>query len=967
MSKMTNTKKKMLFFLLMVVLGAIFTIVYLIINGNANQVYNDIVAEYTSSFSSNKSAERNLIFILCFAGIAAYTIFLLFSQRGGRYEKEKLLDNQKKKEYLCVLLSVGTVFLFVHGAINAIIFAAIIVAMVLYVIDKKIILTGICVYFLSIYSYISLYRIYVFSGGNENGNNLTAILFSAIVIVAALVFSDREKALLRVGLAESIVIPFALLVYLSNKYKNGEEIVTIDVTTSTKLFVWLLILVFSGYALITAVKKWKKIDSIEDVIRIGSCVTIMAFNRFDGTGAIMSTDLHHPFENIIGYSQVADLGRIPFNDYIPVSGMYSIIQGAIFDWFGDGGTFANYNVTNNLFYLMVIICVVVLLKKHVDGTYMLLISLVFYMETYNRLVFMLPIMLLLLLPKLIEKKNTWLMVWFMTSLFQGLYYPLYGAATCLAFIPLVIWQIAMYAKSGELKSDIRTVKFWVGWIICLGIAVACIGFLSGTLKHMLAMSGQSILADGISRFGQLIPSWFFGYLGEKHLFIRLTLYYVFTFVIPALFVWVAYAIAAKGGNITVDNKKVRVNNKMTFCMMLSAVIMPIVCYTYTVIRLDINNIYARSTSVLITGVVVIMIFVFNYINKGALRLIIIAFAVSVPMVVNFTGFHATETNEKLQAYYTVPENYIYVEDDPVEKIGRGFINQDTYNAINTMNDRFENRDKEKSYYGDPSNFGYYYLLGIKGDGAMEISATVKSFSAAQEAVDIARDNASIIGVSFEPYYNYYFYHWLMASGEYYWDDDLWNFIPNNGKYSRDEILAQNKNNGIVSGNINIGNTAGSWGLSMESLESIFTEKNVDFSINQETNNAVVNFEQGFDGDEADFIYLEFADMDNNYDYTLYDLAQGDIRQEEYKYLKYLMRKRYNPGMTVQLWWMDENGERHAVACNMSQGKLLLPVGAGAKWLFNEHNYVDIQVFQDDAEIAVPEITNIRFLKLREVQ
>ena len=105
---------------------------------------------------------------------------------------------------------------------------------------------------------------------------------------------------------------------------------------------------------------------------------------------------------------------------------------------------------------------------------------------------------------------------------------------------------------------------------------------------------------------------------------------------------------------------------------------------------------------------------------------------------------------------------------------------------------------------------------------------------------------------------------------------------------------------------------------------------------------------------------------NIYNYTLYNL-NGEVEQVEHKYSNLLMRKNYNPGMAVQVWWKDNNGEDHAMTCNMSQGKLLLPLGAGAKWLFNNHSAISIRTFQDDIEIQTPEISKIRLLKIQEVQ
>ncbi|MCI8891754.1 MAG: hypothetical protein HFH34_10485 [Eubacterium sp.] len=81
---------------------------------------------------------------------------------------------------------------------------------------------------------------------------------------------------------------------------------------------------------------------------------MMAFQRFDGTGAVLPADMHHPFENIIGYQQIFELGQKPFTEYIPVSGMYSVIQGAVFQLFGQG-EMGNYHVAQNVFYLFAVL------------------------------------------------------------------------------------------------------------------------------------------------------------------------------------------------------------------------------------------------------------------------------------------------------------------------------------------------------------------------------------------------------------------------------------------------------------------------------------------------------------------------------------------------------------------------------------------------------------------------------------
>lgn len=161
-------------------------------------------------------------------------------------------------------------------------------------------------------------------------------------------------------------------------------------------------------------------------------------------------------------------------------------------------------------------------------------------------------------------------------------------------------------------------------------------------------------------------------------------------------------------------------------------------------------------------------------------------------------------------------------------------------------------------------------------------------------------------------------------------------------------------------------TASSWGESMESLETLFDEPELKYAIKEEQKEVLVDFEDLLDGNDADFMYLELANENENYNYTLYNL-DGEIQQAEGKYSKLLMKKNYNPGMIVQIRWEDEAGEEHAMHCKMSKGKLLLPLGAGGKWLFNAHRSLSIQILCDGVAVKIPDILKIRFLKIREVK
>ena len=76
---MSLSKKRIVFLLVMLLAGSLFTVIYLAVTGNGVQKFTDVVIEYTAIFASNKSAERNLVFYLIFAGIAAYGVYFFCS------------------------------------------------------------------------------------------------------------------------------------------------------------------------------------------------------------------------------------------------------------------------------------------------------------------------------------------------------------------------------------------------------------------------------------------------------------------------------------------------------------------------------------------------------------------------------------------------------------------------------------------------------------------------------------------------------------------------------------------------------------------------------------------------------------------------------------------------------------------------------------------------------------------------
>lgn len=858
------------------------------------------------------------------------------------------------------ILAMGLTYILVWGNSANLILAALLYAGMVCLLDSALLAAGIALYFMGIYSYAALYRIAVFFGCAQSGNQATAILFSFVISFIPLFLKDRKIAMLRMILLEGILLPFSLLVYTANQYKYGEELVVIDVPATVKLLIAILLLVFTIESLLKAKRNWNSPASLDSVISLGSCISIIAFNRYSGTGAVMSYDFHHPFENIIGYSQIFELGQKPFSEYIPVSGMYSVVHGAFFKFFGEG-LFQNYYLATNVYYLFVIILLVLILRWQLEPSYVLLISLVYYFYDYNRTIFILPVICALICPKLIARKNAWLVTWYLTSLFYGLYYPVYGAACCLSLLPLGIWQIVTFVKTGELKKNVRTISFWIPWIVCAGLTIVSFPLLLGTLKHTLAMSGQSVMADSIARFGSFINDDFFTYLLANKPVVRLALWYLISFGVPVFVCIVAYAMSIKTAELSFKENRLHVGNFKALAVILSAVIMPLVSYSFSAIRTDIQVVYARTLPILVAEGILLMIFAWRYLQNGISRLIIIALSAALPVSAGFVGIDGLSNDSKLEAYYTVPEEYVYLEDDRVALLGTGFLEPNIYSSIEYFYEKYNGHDESFFSMG---TFGYYYLTNIKGTSVMEDS-TVTGFSAAKETVDILRANDAIVG-PVDSCEFYYLYNYLMTSGEYYWDAGTETFMPNNGKYTLGEVNALN--NGYESENTYyyMGKNASSWGNSMDSLEEIFTEPELEYETSYADGKVNVSFSQELYGNDADFIYLEFDGMDQNYDYTLFGYSY-EVSQAADGLCKYFMHKSYNTGMTVKASWTDDDGNSYSVDCTMGEGKLLIPLGAGSKWLLNKHDSLTLTVYQDRAQIELPTISDLRFLKLREAR
>lgn len=948
---------------LMLMLGAILIMFYICGTANENQVFTDVVIEYTSRYGLNKSAERNMFYIFSFIGILAIIIII---KRSNWLDECTTVEDINNSSYVLAALCTTCVINYVlYKRISPIAFGAVAVAVTTLIRERKKATIATASFFLTVYALIGIYRAYVMVGGTRAISLMIVSVVALVITLVIVLVPHSDNIFVKTIMLSQLCVPLALLVFLMSSYYSADGTITvIDVPRRVKYFIFLLVTLFIGEALIKLFRGWSSAHELKEVLSFGSCVSIMSFNRYSGTGCVTDLDLHHNFENVIGYSQIFELGQSPFTEYIPVSGMYSIIHGWIFKIFG-GGLAAYYHLTTNLFYLLVILVIVLLLKKQIEAEWVLFISLYFWVTDYNRITLIVPTILLLTMPCFIKRYNLWLKVWFLSSFVHGLYYPVFGAAVCLGFLPMGIWQIHRYIKTKTFKKDIKKVSFWASWIICILPVALGIPLLIGTAKHMLAMSAQTIYADGLTRFGQVIPETFLPYIGNWSF--RVLTYYVFSYLIIISLVWLSvflfYRCGQKGSIKTLTD-----GNAEGAMVSISIAIMLLVSFSYTVVRFDVGDLYSRSDGVVKASFIVLIILIGRYINKNNKYLpLLLGFAVAILSVVSAEGIMNAESESKLSAYYVVPEGDVHISNTDV-RLGECFINTDSYNYIVRINEYVKTLDKDLSYLGLVDSFGLDYLCNIKGSSVIEIFNTIKGYSATEETVNLLRENGAIVGRNINPDSNYYLYHWLVTSGEYIWNDELRLFIPNDGSVTKEQVLELHKNIDLSYADaVPLGRTAGSWGSSYDTLKDILTEVSLDYSLVEQNDGWNISLEKSIDGDEADFIYVEFDNLTNDVGYVQTDnnnIYQIKIGKGSLSH--YLLKEEYNPGEEVTLYWFDENGEKHSITCDMDEGKLLIPIGSGTGWLLNEHSSLYLEVTRNGETIEAPTIANVDFLKLREI-
>ncbi len=749
------------------------------------QIFDDFIIENVSSTGYNKSAEITLFWVMA-ACCTLLTVILLgiITRKWNQQNSDTLRPDSFTA---AILLKTISTYALLAGLSYYAVLAGLTVL----------------VHFSPVFA-LSQSKIYL----------LTGIVFAAIVLLMQCPFARHNPDFCKqMLLLMQIPVPLLLVLFFTDRYIYQGMTLRIPYAPFyyvffTALLAGFLILVMRSFLLN---RNTPKAVAPGKLIHPVTAITVFIYNSYSACPMYAQPDQHHHGEQMIPWQQIVSFGQTAYDEYTPVSGLFPLINGFIQNVLL-GGTVSDYSPAISITVVLFCILTMYLLYRHVGGGYAFLFAILFALPAYNRQYMVLPVLLLLFLKELLNNPGCWLKTWILSCFLAGLYYPLYGAAVLVGTTPLGITVLIRYLKQTDWKHELKKPKFYFGWGICLLPVLLCIPLLLRMVSHTLVYSGQTILADGISLFGQSVPDFFLPFLAGSQENIRLWLYYGFRFFLPI----VPFALAAGLGVIAFAKRNLQTtehtgadatgSRKMRFIFTAgtAAVILCLaVSYTYTLVRADRNMILSRTAPVLIAVAGMFLpALLISYGKKlipASIRVCVIIICLAFPMMIyhqvsamkfpdmwiypNGEARLVLDDSDKLFYSYEVPETFIKMDEidlPDTSMLGDGFMVADQvhyltdYAFVMTKCEAAARQPESLSYLGMDGQ-GFYYYLNAKACATGFIQAG-KGYDAQQRLLATIKEARPVI-FGLEPLSSFYVYKWMFTEGDYKYSLEDQAFYP----------------------------------------------------------------------------------------------------------------------------------------------------------------------------------------------
>lgn len=902
--------------------------------------YPDFLVGDNAYFGGNKSGEWKLMWSLIGFGIVITSILTWAISKFFMSPSVDLKKNQdtgmmqKALHALVAFLPMG-IHLFIYGKTTVTMcLASVFVAFAMIVFGTKAL--DHIVLFLNEYFVIQVLMIVI---------NLLNPLMGAVdyenFLYAAWVFVISEMCIYKRFASVSTLIrrsqmglPFLFLVYLKNQYQYEGQIVQIPFP---KRYVAMMIALVSVCLLYNLYQFfWRK----KEGIYFTTVISVFAYVSYMTPAMIMQYDLHHHGEQLLPWHQIIELSQKAYETYYPASGFYPMLVGGI-NHFLFHGQCNLYAVSYVLFALLFEFVTMGLLCRLLDTRWCLCVAVLFHMPVYCRTWMILPVLLCLLQKKLLQNRLYWMLSSVALCLLSGLYYPIFGCATLLAILPVFLYQFAKWIQEkGYLQ--LKQAKYVLPTIVVGALVLALTALLFRMAKHVLTLSGQTLLVDGVPIMTADVQDWFMPYLSDEGL--KNTIYHLVRFNLGIIILLFFVAILIR---VLLSNVWKHLDETSWVSMGIMAFSIPmilLVAYTYTMVIMDehwVSNLLSRSSHVIlcvggVVGFLLIYQFGHHFMTKNE-QWWGCAIALSLPFFFFFQTedymFPVLASSTTLEDYvfldyegnvkpYEVPRQYVMITDEvraqypkvDFSRIGEGFVQTEVLEKTNQYQnilDFLRTYDDEIHILGFEQNQMYYYLLNEKTvySGRTSIARSKEAVDEVLKHVDLQH---TVVRGGVKPLEEYYLYHELIDAG-YVFSEELQLYLPP-GLYESIYGYSGDLTHSTWNADVFCYSEPYSFSTSYD-----FLVKTMDVSNPFQTGDEI-RFEEVL-GKDAEFLKLQLS-------------SSGDIHKDAICYVTF-----YDDEETKQ--------GPHSISFNYDQGDFMVPLGVFPSWYQSNHSRIYISIVDSD--------------------
>lgn len=319
-----------------------------------------------------------------------------------------------------------------------------------------------------------------------------------------------ERAQLKVAYAAQYLTPLLLLVGFCRVYQDAAGLTQNLVSPLTKGVAIALVGLFAG-ANIWQSRCMPNRETVElrDLLLRPAIMAVAAFLAFT-IPAYLEKDFFHAGELFLTWHQVFEKGQFPFSGFAIARGFGDAVISLINVLFFDGN-YATFTFAVPVYAMGISALNALLFCCLLGNGWGVILSVAAAAAPYCNVSLFLPVLLLLVQPKLLARPLSWLFAWVLLSVGLCLYHTTNGIAVTAGTLPVAVWICYGAIKNGHFSEAFQT-----GRVRLLGSAAALVlvllvlmPLLVPWLTYVRDQGGVNELANGTLLLRELaLPPWF---------------------------------------------------------------------------------------------------------------------------------------------------------------------------------------------------------------------------------------------------------------------------------------------------------------------------------------------------------------------------------------------------------------------------------------------------------------------------